>query len=179
MKVWILKISNPNDETITAYEDYGDAFLALADYVESEWDEGLEDQYGEFISLTKDAAIDLYFETWATALDPEYYTLEESDFQTEIIPEGTDESYQERTFTEMGLYELVQKGREILGFEGNPPPDDEAIEYARAVFDELLKRFQPYSDLPERLELAGHECVPSESKGVVAIPLNIISNRRK
>ncbi|MEQ9261908.1 MAG: hypothetical protein RLP14_01970 [Owenweeksia sp.] len=77
MTYHILIIDNKYGQIITLHRTKDDAFIALYDYVEDEWNEDLIKEYGDLHSLKHDQAIEQYFKWMDQARSPEYYTLEE------------------------------------------------------------------------------------------------------
>ncbi len=75
--IYVLRISHKYGDTMEAHSTEETALQSLYDYVAQEWDEGISEQYGAFEKLSRQEAIDAYFDCYDTALDPEYYDLQE------------------------------------------------------------------------------------------------------
>ncbi len=82
MTIWILHISHRHGDKYGAFTNPKTAQQNLHSYVTEWWDDGLTDQYGQLSSLSRDDAIDAYFDATSNALDPEYYALEEVTLST-------------------------------------------------------------------------------------------------
>ena len=76
-KIWVLHVSHPHGDHYSAFTSLEAAQNHLHGYVTDWWDEGLTDQYGALETLSRDGAIDAYFEAHGEAIDPEFYVLEE------------------------------------------------------------------------------------------------------
>ncbi len=75
-KVWVLHVSHRHGDNYGAFTSLEAARNALHAYVSDWWDDGLAEQYGALKKLSREAAIDAYFDAHGEALDPEFYALE-------------------------------------------------------------------------------------------------------
>lgn len=76
-RVCVLHVSYRHGDNYAAFGSLEGARDYLHRYVTEWWDGDLTEQYGTLDSLSRDEAIDAYFEAHGEALDPEYYALEE------------------------------------------------------------------------------------------------------
>lgn len=73
--VYALVIFGNSGNDIEVYFTEEDALQSLYGYVAQEWDEGISEQYGAFGNLSRQEAIDAYFDCHNTPLNLEYYEL--------------------------------------------------------------------------------------------------------
>ena len=76
--VWVLVIDHEHGTNISAHATEDGAKYALYEYCREWWDDAISEQYGKLADLSRDAAIDAYFDCHNTCLDSEWYILEES-----------------------------------------------------------------------------------------------------
>lgn len=74
-KIWLLHVSHRHGDNYEAFTSFEAAQQELHSYVTEGWDDGLTEQYGDLNALTRDEAIDAYFDAHGNAIDPEYYAL--------------------------------------------------------------------------------------------------------
>lgn len=75
-EVWVLKIDHKHDSNVTVHHTEEQAWAHLYLYIAGQWDEGLSEQYGAIHSLTREEAIEAFYDCHSSALDPECYTLD-------------------------------------------------------------------------------------------------------
>ncbi len=73
--VHVLRISHRYGDNIEAHANEESALASLYEYVSQEWNEAITEQYGSLANLTREKAIDAYFDCHDFAVDPEFYEI--------------------------------------------------------------------------------------------------------